>query len=472
MQFASLEPNCLGDGMFKAAYLLFLFLIALFTSIYFVNLPLSVIVAGLLIFSAVAVAMAACRIRFGRSTPAMIFFFLAAAHALFGYLTAEPSSEAISIAGSPREVFQKAFIIVALGLAATATGYGFAVQCRFARLQSWVAGLHVNDDRFALFSRIALIAGVLLMGGISWHIGYLPLLSENPGAQRYITADLSPAYRVYEWFIARATDLLRLALPFLLCFALQKRRRTDLLLVFVGCIALEIPLRRAPILSAIMIFVVTRALHTRKISKRLVALFLLAAVLAAFSQIVFFGAVGSSHRAMVAIGSTFSEVRDLGWILSLSRDHRFYGLPLLEPFMPLPSFMSDFFQKYSMRVITTKLIGLDTAGDTGGLRLTLSGEGYLNFGYPGTILLGSLFGVMLAASDVLMQTVIRSGTLATRYLAASIFVWLAWWTYLAGTQAGGAIKSEVALVGLITLLSSERRIRPLVQPSRILRSVQ
>jgi len=73
------------------------------------------------------------------------------------------------------------------------------------------------------------------------------------------------------------------------------------------------------------------------------------------------------------------EVRDLGWVMSVAGEKRFYGLTFLVPMIPGPGIATDFKQKYGLSFITIRLMGIQE-----GLRITLPGEGYLNFGALGS----------------------------------------------------------------------------------------
>ena len=159
-----------------------------------------------------------------------------------------------------------------------------------------------------------------------------------------------------------------------------------------------------------------------------------------------------------AVGSALPEVRDLGWVMSLS-DEKWGGVTFVQALLPVPSFVSDFSQTYSLRQVTTRIIGMDQDGQTGGLRLTLAGESYFNFGYTGVVIVCALFGAACAALDVATDLLRKGKGMAGLYISSLLFGWLCFWLYLGGTQAAATIK--IGLVVTIGMLFLSR-----VTPSR------
>jgi len=155
----------------------------------------------------------------------------------------------------------------------------------------------------------------------------------------------------------------------------------------------------------------------------------------------------TTPKQVLTVASTaLPEVRDLGWTISLLDGETLNGVTFAQALIPLPSISSDWSSSHSLRAISTKLIGLDESGQTGGLRLTIFGEGYINFGYFGAIGAGFLWGLAVGWCEKLLQATGKHGTDFANYAAVMCFVWICFLVYLAGTQAAATVKVGGLLV--------------------------
>ena len=122
--------------------------------------------------------------------------------------------------------------------------------------------------------------------------------------------------------------------------------------------------------------------------------------------VLFAGAVLSvemakgSHRDVTAgdrivYGNDFSDVRDFAFILSRWDRQPLYGKTYLAGLLGfIPRWMVPYREEYSIATYMNRIVGLKK--DThGGLRPGPFGEAYLNFGYPGVIVLGTILGIIL-----------------------------------------------------------------------------
>jgi len=398
------------------------------------------------------------RRKFGPLSLVGIFGLGAAAHAFVGFILAKPTTDAIWGNSKIAAFYPKAFLVVAAGLLAAAVGYKFGLGYRMDSLTARCKGLAIDEKRLLRWTQTLAVAGALLIVLVYYKIGYIPLLSPSPGLSRYLTAEVSSSYQVDEWIVSRGLDLLTLSLPFLLALSFAKRRWRTIAITLIGGVALFLPLRRANIVSIAVAVVIMEFLASGRLKKRYVAGIALVAVSYVASQLVFADFLNREFDAgetITALGSSLAEVRDLGWMMSLTNE-TWYGMTFLQAALPVPSVISDFSRENSLRRITTRAIGLDDEGQTGGLRLTLAGESYFNFGYIGVMLVGFAFGVLCAALDVVMDILKRTHGIVGRYLSALLFTWFCFWLYLAGTQAGATIKIGLLLAFGVLYLSRQR----------------
>jgi hypothetical protein len=331
----------------------------------------------------------------------------------------------------------------------------------FSRIRRFTASFDAVDARLIWVARGVLLAGAVMMLVLYLSIGLIPLLAGNAGQARYLTSQAGDDYIVSEWLIARALDLLMFSLPLVLVSASWRKRRWDWLLALFGFFAVLLPLRRANVLSVLFVVLIMGALRSDKalLKRGLAAALLVAAY--AVSQMMFSNLIGGLGDVEVdtglsIVGSALPEVRDLGWTIELLNGEHLQGATFAQALVPLPSFVSDFSQTSSLRNITSRLIGLDVERRTGGLRLTLAGEAYLNFDFFGTIVIGFLFGIACALTRVLMSALQDKQAIWAYYVASVIFVWLCFWVYLGGTQAAATVKIGSLLLAL-SLFAAYRR---------------
>jgi oligosaccharide repeat unit polymerase len=428
------------------------------------------LVAMAFAIASVALTIRAARLAFGHSsTPTSLFLKLASVHAIVGFAIAGPTSSVIWGSSNISQFYGPAFLVITVGLLSTAVTYSIAVTARMPSIIAFTQKLRVDDDILVRCARVLLVIGGALMFYIYAHLDMLPLFSSSAGTARYFTQEMSDSYMRDEWLVNRALDLLTYTVPLVFCSALWRKRRIDLVLAAFGFIALLLPLRRANLMSVFVLSLVMLALKkgTLRITPRMVAIALILLLAYAGSQLIFFGVLTGADADLssgaAAVGSALPELRDLGWIMSLARGGYWYGVTFIQPLVPLPSFISDFSQRNSLRAITTALIGLDQEQTTGGLRLTLAGEAFLNFSYVGPIVVGALFGLACAWLDRFSAYAVSASSPHAIYLAALLFCWLCLWIHLAGTQAAATVK--VGLIQTAAMLFISRKRSFILTPS-------
>lgn len=122
--------------------------------------------------------------------------------------------------------------------------------------------------------------------------------------------------------------------------------------------------------------------------------------------------------------NNFSDFRDYAWILSGFDGNFYHGMTYLAGYTALvPSFISEFRNDYRTGVITTTLAGLNPESHAG-LRPTVFGEAYLNFGIPGIIIAAILFGFYFGKLQMWVHNDLPPNRLGLRRVACGYIAFL------------------------------------------------
>ncbi|UHS58971.1 O-antigen polymerase [Agrobacterium vaccinii] len=126
----------------------------------------------------------------------------------------------------------------------------------------------------------------------------------------------------------------------------------------------------------------------------------------------------------ILYGNNFSDFRDYAWILSGFDGHFYRGMTYLAGYMALvPSFISEFRNDFRMGIITSTLAGLDPQFHAG-LRPTLFGEAYLNFGVPGVMAIATLFGFYFGKLQMWVHDNLQPNRFGLRRVACGYIAFL------------------------------------------------
>jgi len=425
--------------------------------------PLALALTGLsLLFGTVSLVRQTAGRRLGTTkTLCVLFFWFAVVHIVFGYTLADLTTEHTSIRSNPETIYATAMLINCIGLFAGAVGYAWKLNYGGS---STIRGfpLAINIDLAERLFRIILLIGSGLMFFVYWKLGAAEYLSEPAKwpVMRYITSDILSGSAKEEWLVNRAMDLLTVSLPFVLFGAWKRPRILRILPALIGCAALLLPLRRANLLAVALAVLILVGIERSNVYQLTRKVLVCVAIIYIVSQCIFLIgiiAMDVSPRQVVMISSTaLPEVRDLAWTLSLLHGESLNGTTFAQALIPLPSIASDWSSSHSLRAISTKLIGLDETSETGGLRLTIIGEGYINFGYVGAIAVGFLWGLAVGWCELVIQATGKNKPGFMNYGAALCFVWICFLVYLAGTQAAASIKVGAMVVLGVAWVSRER----------------
>lgn len=375
------------------------------------------------------------------------FFWAAIAHAIFGYWAAENSLDAIWIGSNADQMFRTSLFVIGGTLLIAAFTYDVFPSFSFARFGLAAQRLELSEASLMIAARAFSVVGVLLIVYLAVTVGFMPILAPDPGQARYIFTELGSAYQRYDWIRLRALELLTCSLPLVLYAGFVSRKKFDVLIGILGVAAVLTTLQRGALISIFVVFILTIGAVQGRIPRKYFACLVLLGIGYFTSQVIYLNATGQafdSTGAKTAVLSALPEVRDFGWVVSVAGDERFHGLTFVPPLMPIPGFATEFKQKYGLGFLTIRLMGLQE-----GLRITLPGEGYLNFGPLGVLIVGVLFGGMCALLSDFSNILLKEQCIACGYLVSMLFVWLCFLIYLGGTA--NAITVEYELIDILAM---------------------
>lgn len=424
---------------------------------------LSVVVGVCLAIGAALVVQRANRAR-PHAKMVTLFFWLAAGHALCGYWGAGHSTEVIWIGSNAEQMFRRSFFVIAATLAVASFAYDVASHFPSKRAQRIGAGLQVSEQLLTKVARVFLVLGLALVTYVFVGAGFMPILASDPGAARHLSEDLVPGYSQYEFALYKGLDLLACAAPLVLFSGLIRKRKLDWILGIMGVLAVFITLRRGHLVSLCFVSLLTIAFVKEKLPRRYFAYMAFLGITYVLSQLFLIRSdvAGANQPTSVSVSlSALPEVRDLGWVMSLAGDKRLYGATFIQPLIPVPSFANEFKKQHSLSATTTSLIG-SSEQEMAGLRITVAGEGFLNFGIWGCLIVGAVFGALSAWISQLSDVLQEKRDLASSYLSASLLIWFCFWLYLGGTSNAGTIKYGFLIAIVMFYLArvrSHRQIR-------------
>jgi hypothetical protein len=417
------------------------------------NVPEFLVPAGFCLLAGTVVLVRSTAIRCLGTTKTLcvLFFTLATGHIFFGFFLADLTTQHTSIRSNAEVYFANSLLINSVGLLAAALGYAWNLDRRPIH-DSRAIPILIDPAAVERVFRIFLLAGAVLMFFVYWRLGlfaYLWVPTKWPFL-RYLTSDLAGGNATDEWLGNRAMDLLTVAMPFLVYRVAKRPRFGAILLITIGYLALLLPLRRANLLGVLFASLILIGIKRHDVYRLTRKWIVIVGCFYIFTQCLFlFGVFYDDFKpeTVLAVSSTaLPEVRDLAWTINRLEGERLNGITFAQALIPLPSIANDWSAKHSLRAISTKLIGVDQNGESGGLRLTLMGEGYINLGYLGTIAASFLWGCGVAWCERLLRSIERSGSEFKNYVSVMCFVWICFLLYLAGTQAAAPVKMGALLV--------------------------
>jgi len=387
-------------------------------------------------------------------TPVTVFFLFACAHVVFGRYAAAVLTDQYSFVSRAAlgPFLDQSFLVISTGLTCCLLGFAMFPCTSPGRIAARLDQISCKGamDQICARSRVLILVSIpLIIIGLQM-LGGIPLLSDNPRHDRYLL-NFTPEHRLDTFLVNRGRELIVFpAAALALGWYFRKRRVIDAFFVVLAAAGCMLTATRAPLLicTSIVMTVLVWKGHFKAVAVAMAVVF---AVLIA-SELALGGDSNTNTgewTTLQGIGADLAEVRDLGWVL-LKQDEPYWGLTFIAGLVPIPSFASDFTQTYHLRTVTLNAIGFPLTAAHGGLRITYSGEWYLNFGWPGVVAGGLLYGWMCSWFSGLFYR-LRKAPLA--YPVGACVVACAWATlsfmvYMSGSASGGTLKTYGAVLAV------------------------
>lgn len=372
------------------------------------------------------------------------FLVVVSLHASFSYLSVllggvigvHPDSNVAAFA-------LEAYKVYFFGIAAMLIAYGASRS----RTLSWrpIELAPTRIDRLMLWFTAA---GVLLIAYVFYQIGFVQMVLTGTFDRYFGEAQVGPSYTLYQSLLRRALAVLGITIPILLLRWQQSKSKYLLAAASIGLIAMVATAHRGYVAVTVMAFVVTNAIYGR--NRKAILIIVLVLAVAFFSVQALFINIDTDSDSMLVntayvLRSASTEVNDLAWVLSEWNHHWYLGATWLAGVWPVPATMSKFKDTYVLSSVTKDVAGIPRDAGGGGLRISMFGEAYLNFGYLGVIGLGLMFGILVRKMNGLIEWAKPQGPLV---LLPFVFFYLVvlCQSYLSGTGTlSDAILSCLAL---------------------------
>jgi len=387
-------------------------------------------------------------------TPVTLFFSFATVHAISGRYTAFLTARFTFVNEGTLEPFvNQSFCIISVGLICCFVTYMLVpfYPSGMANLLGRMASPGIDQQIRTRSIILIAIAIPLIVVGLQ-QLGGIPLLSGNIRQDRYLQNFL-PEYRFDNFMVNRGREMIVIpSVALAMRWFAGRRSVVDALFVLIAFVSCLLTAIRSPILTGVLIGLVL-LIWRRRAGK-------VAVTVAAISMGLIASEVGlgdADPRAtqvpmLERIGADFVEVRDLGWIL-MKQDERQLGTTFLAGLLPIPSFASDFTEEHHLRTVTLRAVGIPLTAAHGGLRITISGEWFINFGWAGVIVGGLIFGWMCSRFTRMFHVLRKS---PEAYPVGALVLACAWvsfsfMVYLSGSAVGGTLKTYAAVILALSL---------------------
>jgi hypothetical protein len=412
---------------------------------------------GVVMTLALVAALVASKRRTGLLlTPVTFFFIFIFVHALFGrYAASVLAAKYTFVNPAALEPFlDQSFIIISTGITSCLLAFLLIPSFSSGRVAASLARVSCEEAFGQICSRsrvLIVIAIPLIVIGLQ-QLGGIPLLSDSPRHDRYLL-NFTPEHRLDTFLVNRGREIIVFpAAALAVAWFFGKRRAVDILFVALAAVSCLLTATRAPLLIGVLVVTVMFVWRGHFRAVCLIGAAALAGLIGSEVALGVDSSPGTSEwTTLERIGADVSEVRDLAWTLR-KHDEPYWGRTFLAGLLPIPAAQSDFTETYHLRTITLEAIGIPLTAAHGGLRITYSGEWFLNFGWPGVVMGGVLNGWMCSRFSSLFHR-LRNFSLypSGAFAVACAWVSLSFMIYMAGTGAGGTLKTYCAALAVLLL---------------------
>ncbi len=312
-----------------------------------------------------------------------------------------------------RSEVDSAFLITITGMAMLIAGFAACGRrdSNLTPLTLVASGLRVwTQSSFLQLSSIFII----LLFGLLFALGLI-----GAGGARNI-AQTNPAVRP---FYNIAHILLPLTVALTLFVGIQRHRRMILLLALVNLALALLTGARAVAFGGLMLFAMAILMHASLLQRlnvvralKLLPIALLVLIAAVYLADVREGQYNplrtlATFGAKLFYGNTYSDLRDFAWVKSYWNGEYYLGRTQAAGFLAfIPSAISSFRSEWNWGVVTTTITGLDPVVNPG-LRTGVFGEMFFNFGLPGVVMAGLVYGYFIRRVHNVIQR--AAATLST-----------------------------------------------------------
>lgn len=374
------------------------------------------------------------------------FLILTSIHAVWSYLSAAMPGSDSSSANNASFFALEAFKIYFVGISAMLIGYGLSNQPTIR----W-RPINLQPKRFDQWTLGLAAIGSLLVAYVLYGIGFVQMILTGTFSRYFGEEQVGPEYSLYQSLLRRGLAILIIAAPLLVLRWQQNKSKWLLLTGIVSLFFMLSTVRRGPILMALVALVLSNAVAGKR--RRLIAILLISFVVAFFVLQALLITIDTDADTALAsaafvLRSATGEVNDLAWVLSEWNHHWYMGATWLAAVWPLPATISSFKDTYILTSVTKDIVGISREVESGGLRISMFGEAYLNFGYAAVIGLGLFFGLLVRKFNGLVDWARSQGPLI---LFPCMFLYLAglYQFYLSGTGTLPDSALSFLVLGLI-----------------------
>ena len=287
-----------------------------------------------------------------------------------------------------------AFLLTMAGFVMLLTGYALTGPrgAEFRPMIMVESGLRVWTQ--SVFLQLSSIFMVMLFG-LLFALGLIGAEGARNTAQSLPA--LRPLYNI-------AHVLLPLTIALDLYVGIQGRRRSMLALAVVNVALAVLTGARTVALGGLLTYAMASLVHTSLLRRLQVwtVLKIIPLGIALLILTIYLGDVREGQfnilRTVATLGiklfygNNLSDLRDFAWIRSYWDGTYYLGKTQLAGLLGfIPSFISPFRTEWNWGVVTTTITGLDPLVNPG-LRAGMFGEMYFNFGLPGVMIAGLLYG--------------------------------------------------------------------------------